>query len=51
MVGVCYNCHQDDILILYRAGDKAVEADCPVCGNDRKVWPKRLATADEIPVA
>ena len=51
MVGHCTNCGQGDILILYREGDKAAKADCPVCGNWWSVTPDRLATPDEIPAA
>lgn len=51
MVGHCTNCGAKDILILYRAGDRAARLDCPVCGNYRSVSADRLATADEIPEA
>jgi hypothetical protein len=51
MVGRCWNCHAQPILMIYRAGDKASTLDCPVCGNDRSVHPSRLATDEEIPVA
>ena len=51
MVGTCYNCGQKDILMLFRAGDKAAHLDCPVCGNWRSVHSQRLATPDEIPAS
>jgi uncharacterized Zn finger protein (UPF0148 family) len=51
MVGTCLNCGTGDILMLFRAGDKAGVLDCPVCGVWRSVRPNRLATDDEIPAA
>lgn len=50
MVARCLNCRAAPILILYRAGDKAADVDCPVCGVWHSVKPERLATDDEIPV-
>lgn len=49
MIGRCYNCGLDPILILYRSGDKAAKQNCPACGNHDKVEPYRRATDDEIP--
>lgn len=51
MIGSCSNCGSKDILILYRAGDRACNRDCPVCGCWSTVSAGRLATADEIPEA
>ena len=51
MVGWCRNCKTRDILMLFRAGDKAHALTCPVCGNYFSVEPSRLATADEIRAA
>ena len=51
MIGSCYNCKTDGILMLFRAGDKAGNLDCPVCGNYNSVHSHRLATEDEIPAA
>lgn len=51
MIGSCYNCKAQRILMLYRAGDKAAPLDCPTCGNFQSVRPSRLATDDEIPAA
>jgi transcription elongation factor Elf1 len=51
MVGRCRNCGTEDILMLFRAGDKAAELDCPVCGNWHTVRAGRLATEDEVSVA
>ena len=51
MVGFCWNCKADPILMIFRAGDKANDLDCPVCGVYQKVHPQRLATPDEIPAA
>ena len=51
MVGRCWNCGTEPILMLFRAGDKKAELDCPVCGNHWSVHPQRLATADEFPEA
>lgn len=51
MIGRCYNCKTEPILILYRVGDPAALAGCPVCGNSDSVHAFRLATADEIPAA
>lgn len=51
MVGYCRNCGTQDILMLFRAGDKAVDLDCPVCGNWHTVYAQRLATDGEIPAA
>jgi hypothetical protein len=51
MIGTCRNCGTTPILLLYRAGDKASEQDCPVCGNWHTVQAQRIATADELPVA
>lgn len=49
MVGYCRNCHEQNILIPYRAGDPAAPQNCPSCGNDRTVSAVRLADYDEIP--
>lgn len=49
MVGTCYNCGTKDILMLFRAGDKTANLDCPVCGCWHTVHPLRSATPDEIP--
>lgn len=49
MVGSCYNCHTEGIVILYTATHEAGRVDCPVCGCWRKVYPERLATEDEVP--
>lgn len=49
MIGYCTNCGAD-VLMLYRAGDKAASLDCPVCGNWHTVQSKRLATPDELPM-
>lgn len=51
MVGSCSNCCAEDILMLFRAGDRARSLDCPVCRVYSSVRPLRLATADEVPVA
>jgi ssDNA-binding Zn-finger/Zn-ribbon topoisomerase 1 len=51
MVGRCYNCQADPVLMLYRSGDRACPLDCPKCGNYQSVRPSRLATDDEIPAA
>jgi hypothetical protein len=51
MVGYCLNCKTEPILIIYRAGDKASDCDCPVCGVWHSVRARRMATADEIPAA
>jgi hypothetical protein len=50
MIGKCWNCQTDNIVILYRAGDRAAPKDCPVCGVWHEVRPYRLATEDEVPV-
>ncbi len=51
MVGKCWNCGTEPILVLYREGDPAASVDCPVCGNRNKVHTTRLATAEEIPAS
>ena len=51
MVGSCWNCKTQDILVLFRAGDPSHEQDCPVCGNYHSVHVTRLATLDEYPEA
>lgn len=50
MVGYCKNCGASDILMLFRAGDKTRDLDCPLCGVWMSVHPLRLATEDEVPV-
>ena len=37
MQGKCYNCGAGPFTITFRAGDKAVAQDCPVCENFRSV--------------
>lgn len=49
MIGSCNNCGAEPILILYRAGDRASDQDCPVCGNWHSVKATRLAEPNEIP--
>ncbi len=53
MVGSCSNCGTTDLLIIYRAGDKIADQDCPTCGCDYSVrtYSQRLATPDEVPAA
>ena len=51
MVGSCWNCKTQDILVIYRAGDRAAEQECPLCGSYNSVHVTRLATPDEIPEA
>ena len=51
MIGSCSNCGSKNLLILFRAGDRACSQDCPVCRCWGTVGPYRLATADEIPEA
>ena len=43
MSGICYNCGTKDFMIMYRVGDKATSATCPVCENWRSVHPQQLA--------
>lgn len=50
MVGRCTNCGVE-ALVLYRAGDKSADADCPTCGVWHSIRTTRLATPDEIPAA
>lgn len=49
MVGYCTNCGAKPILMLFRAGDKATDLNCPTCGCWHTVRSQRLATEDEIP--
>lgn len=51
MIGVCYNCGAEPILMIFRAGDAKRALDCPVCGCWSRVNAKRLASDDEIPDA
>ena len=51
MVGKCWNCQTEPILVLYTEGHEADAVDCPACGCSRKVHVTRLATDEEIPVA
>jgi len=48
MVGWCSNCGTKDILVIYRAGDKVSDQDCPVCENlySVRAYNQRLATAE-----
>lgn len=50
MVGSCWNCNAEPILVLYTEGHEASATDCPVCGCSGKVHVNRLATDEEIPV-
>lgn len=51
MVGNCWNCGQNDVLMLFRKGDPSYhDRECPKCGY-RSLKAKRLATRDEIPAA
>lgn len=45
----CSNCGAGPFLLLYRAGDKAADQDCPVCQAYWSVKASRLATPDEVP--
>lgn len=51
MVGSCSNCGTGDILVIYRAGDRKADQDCPVCLCPHTVrsYSQRLATPDEVP--
>lgn len=51
MIGHCRNCGATPILMIFRAGDKTHDLDCPLCENWHCVHPDRLATDEEIPVA
>lgn len=53
MVGWCENCGTGDILVIYRAGDKVSDQDCPVCENPYAVRrpSQKLATPDQVPAA
>lgn len=51
MVGYCTNCGTQPILMIFRAGDKKHDLDCPACGVRRSVRPQRLAAPYEIPEA
>lgn len=53
MVGSCSNCKAEGLLILYRAGDKIADQDCPVCEDQYSVrtYSQRLASPDEIPAS
>lgn len=48
MIGKCWNCTADPILMLFRAGERTMPLDCPLCGC-REVRAVRRATDDEIP--
>jgi hypothetical protein len=50
MIGRCWNCQTDPVLMLFRAGDTAGVLKCPTCGCN-EVHAVRLATEDEIPEA
>ncbi len=41
MVGKCWNCNSEPILMLFRSGDKAGILDCPVCGVYHSVHATR----------
>lgn len=51
MIGRCYNCRAEPILMLYRSGDTAAPLECPNCGVYASVHAQRLATDEEIPAA
>jgi len=51
MIGRCYNCGTENILILFSAGHEHSKQTCPVCKCWWQVYPQRLATPDEIPEA
>jgi hypothetical protein len=50
MVGSCWNCKAEPVLMLFRAGERAEVLKCPTC-KVKAVHAKRLATDDEIPAA
>jgi hypothetical protein len=50
MVGSCWNCKPEPILMLFRVGDPTFALPCPRCGC-KEVHAKRPATDDEIPAA
>jgi len=51
MIGMCGNCRQDEILVMFTGGHAKRDVDCPVCGCYNVVTCYRLATEEEIPVA
>lgn len=50
MVGSCWNCKAEPILMLFTEGHESSRGTCPTCGCDQ-VRAERLATDDEIPEA
>lgn len=50
MIGSCWNCDTEPILMLFRSGDRTSVLDCPRCGC-KEVHAIRHATDDEIPEA
>jgi DNA-directed RNA polymerase subunit RPC12/RpoP len=50
MVGKCYNCGAEPVLVMFTERHEKSEVPCPTCGT-RRVNVSRLATPDEIPNA
>lgn len=48
MIGQCYNCRTDQIIMTYRSGDRASPLNCPVCGVSKSVHASRLATDEDL---
>lgn len=53
MVGYCSNCGAKDLLIIYRAGDKTRDLECPSCECSYTVrgYNQSKAADHEIPAA
>lgn len=51
MVGRCYNCGTQNILVMYRKGDQAEAQGCPLCGVTKwhGVHTSRAALPSEVP--
>lgn len=51
MIGRCYNCKAEPVLVLFTEGHEAYRVKCPTCRVRDSVNVSRLATEDEIPEA